>query len=1101
MPQAQRSPENRPFVARRCESRRIGSWVFAIALVMIGAAAPALAQGIGDPFNDNSPAARQPLLDSRGRKATTGLSEFATDELVADIQVRGNQTVPASRIMGQMQTRVGRPFDPRALAADIKKLASLPYFVTVRPLHQSTEAGRVIILEVVERRTLRYVEYLGNESIKEKKLAEATGLSVGGAVDPYAVEEGKQKIVALYQENGFNRVHVEIVEGADAKDQGVTYSINEGPQERVWDVEFTGNEFASDGQLKTKVASKPGIVWPFGSKFKRDALESDVEKLTDYYRSFGFFRAKVGRTVELGDDGDWATVRFVINEGPRYSIRNVTINGVALFDPSSVRAGLKLTDGSPFERGVQQLDVQWLRDLYGSRGYIYADIKPEMLFLEEPGKIDLVYNIEEGEQWRVGRILVNIRGEDSHTRLPVAINRMGLRPGDILDTRKLRDSERRLGAAGVFNRNPQMGTVPTITPEVSPETKEWLAEREKAEEADRKDVFRGQNPTSATATPWTSYMPPTPSGTPPTTSVYRVVDPAPTGESYAVAKEPTSAQAQTQSQAVTLEAEVYRGQSPSTGYPSASGYPTTTGPSVYQMQQSVANTPEEALARSGTQYADQGQPAGNVFGASTAPDAHYNSYPNYGGTTVGATDPSAAPIAPTQYAEGYPAPPPAYPAQNTLPTPQGYTVQQPAQGYPAQGYPPAPVQQAETIAPPTYGQPGPPATYNSVGADAYQAGTPVNSQLFPIGVSAPSPVRPPNDPFADLVINLEETQTGRFMVGVAVNSDAGVVGQISLDEQNFDWRAIPRSWQDVWDGNAFRGGGQQFRLEAAPGTEVQRYLASWQEPYFLDTPISLNLSGSFYQRRYDDWDEERLGGRVGWGYQWVDRDLSGMVTYRGENVNVSNPSDPTLPEYAEVIGDNALHGFGLRLVNDKRDNPFLATEGYYLSASVEQVVGSFSYPRAELDGRTYFLLRERPDHTGRHVLTFQSRIGITGSDTPVYDRYYAGGFSTMRGYDFRGASPLIDGYEVGGDWMFLNTAEYMFPLTADDMIHGVAFVDHGTVTPTASLDDYRVAPGVGLRILVPAMGPAPIALDFAWPVAGPDFDDKRVFTFNIGFQR
>jgi hypothetical protein len=33
------------------------------------------------------------------------------------------------------------------------------------------------------------------------------------------------------------------------------------------------------------------------------------------------------------------------------------------------------------------------------------------------------------------------------------------------------------------------------------------------------------------------------------------------------------------------------------------------------------------------------------------------------------------------------------------------------------------------------------------------------------------------------------------------------------------------------------------------------------------------------------------------------------------------------------------------------------------------------------------------------------------------------------------------------------------------------------------------------------MGPAPIALDFAFPVADADFDDKQVFSFNIGLQR
>ena len=87
--------------------------------------------------------------------------------------------------------------------------------------------------------------------------------------------------------------------------------------------------------------------------------------------------------------------------------------------------------------------------------------------------------------------------------------------------------------------------------------------------------------------------------------------------------------------------------------------------------------------------------------------------------------------------------------------------------------------------------------------------------------------------------------------------------------------------------------------------------------------------------------------------------------------------------------------------------------------------------------------------------------------------------------------------------MWVNTVEYLFPLTADDMIHGVAFCDFGTVEENVALhgDNFRVAPGFGLRITVPAMGPAPIALDFAFPVAKADTDDTQVFSFNIGLQR
>jgi outer membrane protein insertion porin family len=376
---------------------------------------------------------------------------------------------------------------------------------------------------------------------------------------------------------------------------------------------------------------------------------------------------------------------------------------------------------------------------------------------------------------------------------------------------------------------------------------------------------------------------------------------------------------------------------------------------------------------------------------------------------------------------------------------------------------------------------------------------PVTEGIFP-GASG-LPTTQFTDPAVDVFVDLEETQTGRFLLGVGVNSDAGIVGQILLDERNFDWRRPPRSWQDVVDGTAWRGGGQRLRIEAAPGSEVQRYLINFQEPFLLGTPISLNLSGSYYDRRFNDWDEQRLGGRVGLGYQWVDSDVSTNLTYRGENVNISNPSNPAEPQLEDVLGDNTLHGFRLAVINDTRDSSFLATQGHYFEIYGEQVIGTFDYPRGGFDLRKYFLMRERADHSGRHVLSLTTKVDVSGSNTPIYDNFFAGGFSTMRGFDFRGASPVSNGVEVGGEFRWLNSVEYMFPLTADDMLHGVAFCDFGTTEPKVEINDFRVAPGVGLRVTVPAMGPAPIALDFAFPVSKADTDDEQVFSFSIGFLR
>jgi outer membrane protein insertion porin family len=365
----------------------------------------------------------------------------------------------------------------------------------------------------------------------------------------------------------------------------------------------------------------------------------------------------------------------------------------------------------------------------------------------------------------------------------------------------------------------------------------------------------------------------------------------------------------------------------------------------------------------------------------------------------------------------------------------------------------------------------------------------------------------PLPPTVDFDVFVEETRTGRFMFGAGVNSDLGLTGQIVVDERNFDWRRPPTSFQDVLNGTAWRGAGQGFRLEAMPGSQVQRYLGSFTEPYlflpgFAD-PFSLSLSGFFYDRRFFDWDEQRLGGRAALGYR-LTHDLSITTALRAENVNIHRPRVLDVPELNAVLGESDLFSGRVAATHDTRDTAFAATEGHLFELSYEQVFGSFDYPRGEVDYRQYFLVRERPDGSGRHTLSYSFRAGFSGGQTPIFENYFAGGYSTLRGFDFRGASPIKSAnVAVGGEFRFLGSIEYMFPLTADDMIKGVVFCDYGTVEEKIELhsDSFRVAPGVGLRIAIPALGPAPLALDLAFPVAHAPFDDIQNFSFFFGFGR
>ena len=193
------------------------------------------------------------------------------------------------------------------------------------------------------------------------------------------------------------------------------------------------------------------------------------------------------------------------------------------------------------------------------------------------------------------------------------------------------------------------------------------------------------------------------------------------------------------------------------------------------------------------------------------------------------------------------------------------------------------------------------------------------------------------------------------------------------------------------------------------------------------------------------------------------------------------------------------------LTNDTRNHPFMATEGAFLEMSFHQGFGDFSYSRGDVDYRRYFLLYNRLDGSGAHTLSFGTKLGFSGSATPVFENYYAGGFSTMRGFDFRGASPLQGTVRVGGEFQWLNSIEYTFPITADDMIKGVLFTDFGTVEESITLnsDNFRVAPGFGFRVHMPVggAGGAPLAFDFAFPVSEAFGDEKQVFSFYLGLIR
>ncbi len=393
----------------------------------------------------------------------------------------------------------------------------------------------------------------------------------------------------------------------------------------------------------------------------------------------------------------------------------------------------------------------------------------------------------------------------------------------------------------------------------------------------------------------------------------------------------------------------------------------------------------------------------------------------------------------------------------------------------------------------------------------FYPGEPVNTKLMDrakrrlegMGIFKPGSVRvatiPTGEPdVRDIVVRVEETDTATLILGAGISSNTGVLGNLSLVQRNFDIADPPDSWDELAKGEAWRGAGQLFQLVLEPGSELQRYRIDFREPSLFDSDVSLTTSGFYFERERDRYDERRLGGSLGFGQELVE-DLHLFLTFRYENIDIRDLSFASPTDLVAVAGQSELTSVEVGLVHDTTDSFFFPTEGVRVRGSVEQggaLGGDHDFTKVQLDARRYWTVtRDVLDR--RSVLAVRGHLGYAFNDPPIFERFYAGGIHSIRGFEFRGIGPHELGTSVGGDFLALASAEYSFPVL-EKSLTGLVFVDMGTVEEDFDLTTWRVSAGFGIRFTVPFFGPVPFAFNFGFPLVKDDEDEEETFSFSIG---
>lgn len=345
--------------------------------------------------------------------------------------------------------------------------------------------------------------------------------------------------------------------------------------------------------------------------------------------------------------------------------------------------------------------------------------------------------------------------------------------------------------------------------------------------------------------------------------------------------------------------------------------------------------------------------------------------------------------------------------------------------------------------------------------------------------------------------DLEETKTGQFSIGLSQSSDKGVSFNLGIQERNF------------------LGTGNVLNATLNSSKSVKEVSVFFSDPYFTEDKHSISyglftksIDGT--QLTDNSYQIEENGVSLGYGIPLSKdtrintnliaskRDVScGTLFARKEPIQCSGSGNKTEVKLGVGWSNNTLNDF--RFPTEGQRNR--------LNFEIALPIADLRYYKIDASHKNYFPLSKELTFTSKGSVGFGSGYG--NNRLPFFERYYGGGSSSVRGFDFNSLGPryLEDNAVRGGELSLLASASIISTLKFlgknSENMRVSAFIDAGNTFPVyksidasiSGLDEIRSAAGVAFSWLTPI---GPIGLYAAVPVLKKSNDQTTNFDFSLG---
>ncbi|MCR9245368.1 MAG: BamA/TamA family outer membrane protein [bacterium] len=404
----------------------------------------------------------------------------------------------ADSLVRSLETRVGRPFEPRKVTTDCENLWHERRLVVAALAREVDD--EVVLTFLIEREISVYerVEFRGSSSLQRATINALLGIDGDRQVTSNEAEAMRKVLLSRYRRDGFAFCHINLrdrpieglpagaadTEGGQNAGRVLEFRIDEGPKVTVRDILVYGNDafaaepafgFAGTGSYLLRdshILSDPAWGLTRGGAYSREILEEDLDRLRLFYRSRGFLDA----TVDLADvvftpDRSEVDVVLVIVEGPRYRIRSINIEhvdasgneitGQPLYTAAEIQKDLEVEPGEFYDHSRLQRDWLDIQEFYGERGHPPSTFRgmgadptacrvvwpPQETYALDGAEVDVSFLVYEGQPKTLRDVV--IRG-NQYTRDAVIRRRVRAQPGERVDMREVRRSLRFLEQTRFF---------------------------------------------------------------------------------------------------------------------------------------------------------------------------------------------------------------------------------------------------------------------------------------------------------------------------------------------------------------------------------------------------------------------------------------------------------------------------------------------------------------------------------------------------------------------------------------------------------------------------------------------------------------------------